>query len=311
MRRVLRRSLENKGFPRGSALAQPNVVRTLTLAFALALFGCGGVDADFDVADAAEDDGSAAEASPTDSSTADTSVPDDSTASDTFVADTGAEEAAADSGSDAPVDAVGDAEEGGSDATLEDATSSDSADAPSEAADDAASDAVTQVDAIVLDIGLDVGLDVGLDAALDVALPCDVTVTCWVDKDGDGYAVASAPVVACACPPGTANRDPAVVIDCNDENPLVHPGALDFHDAPYCVLGTACAAQSFDYDCSGAEEPQHGSGFAGCGSKVAGCPGFGWTGGVPACGGSGTFVTCKASLLTCDMSSGLATQLCR
>lgn len=293
MRRSLRSALGNKAFHDGPALALGDLVRPIALAFAFALFGCSGSDEDFFVAagdpDALIED-SVAEVSPIDSAVPDTSVPDDSMSVDTSV------------GADTAEDAVAEVAEEAAPTDASDASDADAMDdAASDTTNDATADAVTQLDAILADVVVSV----------DVSLPCDVKVSCWVDKDGDGYAVASAPIVACACPPGTASRDPSITIDCNDENPLVHPGALTFHDTPYCVLGSGCASQSFDYDCSGAEEPLHGATFAGCGAKSAGCPGLGWTGGVPPCGGSGTFVTCKASLLACDMSSAPTTQLCR
>jgi hypothetical protein len=264
-------------------------VRFLTFAIAIALGGCSGADADFVVAEAdtAIEDSSVAEAAPTDTATLDTSVPDDSTAIDSSEADTTVIE---DVLPEVPADS-----------SVAEVETETAADAPGDTAVD---------DAAIDDAAIDAPAEAGDDASAD-SPACDAKVSCWTDKDGDGYAVAGPALVACSCPPGTASRDPAVVIDCNDENPAVHPGALVFHDSPYCVPGTGCATQSFDYDCSGAEEPLHGSTFAGCGAKSAGCPGTGWTGGVPACGSNGTYVTCKASLLTCDMSSAFMTQLCR
>ena len=77
----------------------------------------------------------------------------------------------------------------------------------------------------------------GDTGVLDTGAPA----TWFVDDDGDGYG--DEPVEVLERPPGTV----AVAGDCDDTDPLVHPGQQDFFLDPR-------PTGSYDYDCDGAEE---------------------------------------------------------
>jgi hypothetical protein len=108
------------------------------------------------------------------------------------------------------------------------------------------------------------------------------------DKDGDGYADTK-------CPLGT---------DCCDEDRRAHP-----YQTQYYASTDACG--SFDYDCSGAAEPQYGayltctgpsaacislcpSTQCSCGD-VSGACAYGFTGADPGCGRTGPWGLCAPS----------------
>lgn len=69
-----------------------------------------------------------------------------------------------------------------------------------------------------------------------------VTIRCWADLDGDGFASASQPgAFACqSCQPGKTARQPsnAANTDCNDDDQNVYPGAPEICDGK-------------DYNCNG------------------------------------------------------------
>ncbi len=114
--------------------------------------------------------------------------------------------------------------------------------------------------------------------ATEAGDPCDV--------DGDGYRDVK-------CSLGT---------DCCDTDPRAHPLQSGY-------FATRDACESFDYDCSGAVEPEYGAllycvgSLVGC---VAWCPssqctcaaavcGYGFTGPDPGCGNTGPWGTCTSS----------------
>lgn len=145
----------------------------------------------------------------------------------------------------------------------------------------------------------------------DAALPCDAPVRCYVDADGDGYAKNEGSMLACTCPPGYRDVAPtSATVDCNDDNPNVHPGVTTFSETPYCV-GAGCATKSFDYDCSGSEEKKDATVFTACSSFLSGCTGAGWAGAAPACGAAADYTTCATGVAVCTTSNASKKQACR
>jgi hypothetical protein len=66
----------------------------------------------------------------------------------------------------------------------------------------------------------------GVDDDCDGKTDEGVQKTFYADVDGDGYGNASAPIAACAAPPGFV----ADATDCNDADPLMHPGLAEVCD---------------------------------------------------------------------------------
>jgi len=150
-----------------------------------------------------------------------------------------------------------------------------------------------------------------MDAAADAN--CGVLNEYYFDGDGDGFGRSSDAKWLCA-PPG-ANW----VLrggDCDDAEASVFPGQTKYFTASYLQRGTP----SFDYDCSGREEPDPaaaglapdcpalallvcmGSGFAGTGRTGDGVD--------PTCGSS-TFSTCSGLLACAPTRSVVAPKGCR
>ena len=73
----------------------------------------------------------------------------------------------------------------------------------------------------------------GVDDDCDGAIDEGVSVLCYGDADGDGYALVGATsALRCAsCLVGETTRDPATVADCDDTHATVHPGAPELCDA--------------------------------------------------------------------------------
>jgi hypothetical protein len=83
----------------------------------------------------------------------------------------------------------------------------------------------------------------------DAAAACSEPVWWYQDDDEDGYGRSSSRVRAC---PPPADRSWALQEgDCNDDDALVHPGQSEYFDVAYAAPD---GSESFDYDCSGAEE---------------------------------------------------------
>lgn len=135
-------------------------------------------------------------------------------------------------------------------------------------------------------------------------VPCMSEPIAWYrDEDGDGYGTS---VTVFACNPPSSNWS-AVPGDCNDTWPEVHPGQEKFFGTYYIKSdGTA----SFDYDCSGREDPNPSQTLAAkdCGAlKLALCgdeSGYvtnnrSGEGINPYCG-STVVRACVPSLLVCD-----------
>jgi hypothetical protein len=96
--------------------------------------------------------------------------------------------------------------------------------------------------------------------------------------------------------------------DCNDGNPQVFPGQNNYFGTSF----STGAGTSFDYDCSGREDPdasQPGLAPNCTGLSLLGCTGSGFaatgrTGsGVDAICGSTSLVTCVANLVSCGATT--------
>lgn len=98
------------------------------------------------------------------------------------------------------------------------------------------------------------------------------TLTCTTDKDNDGH-------IARAC-----GGD-----DCNDDDPLVHPGQAFVSEVPK-------SPNIGDWNCDGTVTKEHASGvscqFFTCGQQK------GFTGSPP-CGTEGDYITCKLDGINC------------
>jgi hypothetical protein len=172
-------------------------------------------------------------------------------------------------------------------------------DAPAEAT----RDVVTERD--TLDAPAESG-DAGVDAPTDPPDadpdPCTTLVPWYNDMDGDGIGRYETEVVACPRPEG----GPWVrkYGDCNDGDANVHPGQTAYFGKPFTL---ASGAESFDYDCSGAEEPNPGQArIEACGplanlglcDKVTGyASGSRFGPGIDKFCGSTTLILCDAILL--------------
>lgn len=180
--------------------------------------------------------------------------------------------------------------------------------------------------AIEASSGGDAGVDASPVVAADAApLPPCTPRSFFVDADGDGHGGAT-PVSACDAPANAvASSD-----DCDDHDPLTYPGEPTFFATPR-------ANGTYDYDCSGANDPQTPE--ASCqwqsGTSCLGTSGFyahsvngTLQGGSPPCGQPGIVATCEQEVCagsgsgegcvegsTCGVgdTSGLpsATQACR
>ncbi len=136
-----------------------------------------------------------------------------------------------------------------------------------------------------------------------------------LDRDGDGYGDPAMTRTSCERP-----TEGAWVRDCRDcwdsdrgafraRAALVHPGQTAFFTSAYMREdGTS----SFDYDCDGAETPEH--------DRVVECERVGlllcereagWAEAVPDCGASGRYATCLPGVLICASRTSAVTQGCR
>jgi hypothetical protein len=90
--------------------------------------------------------------------------------------------------------------------------------------------------------------DTAADAPADVAPTCDAPLAYFFDDDEDGYGDDTTRVSACRSP----GEDWVLVGgDCDDDLPEVHPDQTDFFGEGYETK----QGISFDYDCSGLEDP--------------------------------------------------------
>lgn len=143
---------------------------------------------------------------------------------------------------------------------------------------------------------------------------CAMRTAFYMDGDGDGYGRTAGATVACKKPATGkwALRDG----DCDDSNPDVHPGQTTYFGNPYKLQG---GVDSFDCDCSGAEDPDLSQPIApaNCGLlSLTLCGGSGYAqttrtgpGVNPLCG-STVKSTCQAALgiLVCQSVTETVTQ---
>jgi hypothetical protein len=153
-------------------------------------------------------------------------------------------------------------------------------------------------------------IDNNCDGQVDEAGAAGCSVY-FEDLDEDGY---GSTVSACVCGP-TGSFSSSSATDCYDDNSAANPA--------YSLWATTDRGDgSFDWDCSGSIEEEHGTSSGECscsGTVLFGiCLGscdfsYGWNGGAPTCGTSGTFITdCDAGLLdSCDASTETRSQGCR
>jgi hypothetical protein len=133
-----------------------------------------------------------------------------------------------------------------------------------------------------------------LDCDGDPENGCERATVAYVDADGDGIGAAEHWILVCEIEEGVSSRGD----DCDDDDEYVFPGQTACFSEPNERVG-------FDYDCDGREEPcLTDQGY--CSSSCDGGQ-FGWTAGVPACGGSGLRVQ---SLSGCLCTSVTVAQLC-
>lgn len=164
------------------------------------------------------------------------------------------------------------------------------------------------------------GTPVPMDAGADPPTPvdaaggsppadaaCGLLTQYYFDGDGDGFGKSDGSRWYCA-PPSAAWVTKAG--DCNDDAASVFPGQTKYFTTAYRTQDT----DSFDYDCSGREEPDPAAAgpAPNCPALtllVCGGSGFASTGrtgnGVDSTCGSGTMVTCSG-LLACAATSAAA-----
>ena len=122
-----------------------------------------------------------------------------------------------------------------------------------------------------------------------------------IDYDGDGFAPASLGVCSTAIGRGG---------DCQDENPMVHPGQRGYFSGPYA---SRFETWSWDYDCDGVERPVETRVSRAACFPSAGCEGVeGWVGvGPPRCGGAALHRRCLVGEAGCDSRVETFVQACR
>jgi hypothetical protein len=96
--------------------------------------------------------------------------------------------------------------------------------------------------------------------------------------------------------------------DCDDGDPDVHPGQVSY-------FSVENSAGNYDYDCNGDEEPLITTALD-CSALLGACSGEGYAGSVPACGKTGAWVRCEATIaplpaLCNAVDDGTKPQACR
>ncbi|HEX4334558.1 MAG TPA: hypothetical protein VH062_01520 [Polyangiaceae bacterium] len=151
----------------------------------------------------------------------------------------------------------------------------------------AAGEPVAHHDASAADAGRslagDGGATIPVDAATTDAGPatCTTRLVWYADGDGDGFGNAASAMVGCTKPGDGAwvsNSE-----DCDDGDARVHPGQKTYFGTAYTAT---TGDDSFDYDCSGGEDPDPSAPLAPTSCNLVG---------VGACGGSGYLATKRAA----------------
>jgi hypothetical protein len=106
--------------------------------------------------------------------------------------------------------------------------------------------------------------------------------TYFLDWDNDGFGNPSRTVKSCAPPAGYVANG----LDCDDLDPLAHPGQTGYYNTP--TKGTG----SYDYNCNSVDEPEFPS-VINCLVVGQSCQGDGWVGAIPLCGAIGTWGKCN------------------
>lgn len=157
--------------------------------------------------------------------------------------------------------------------------------------------------------GTDASPDVAVDASPDAESPVDAAdvesseassdadATEGADADATDVADTGACVKPCDCDDdGVEAEGTCLGTDCDDHDDRVHPGQAGY-------FPEASASVGFDYDCSGMIErdPAVDVELSCTGLSLAFCEEVdqGFVNGVPACGASGDWGTCKKSGLEC------------
>ncbi len=154
------------------------------------------------------------------------------------------------------------------------------------------------------------GVDNDCDGNVDEEGAAGCTVY-YRDADLDGYGSTEA---ACMCGP-TEDYTSLSTTDCYDDNSEANP---EYDDWATTDRGDG----SFDWDCSGVIDREHGTTVGSCscdgtslfGVCLSSCGfDYGWNGSAPTCGASGTFIiNCDHGLLDdCDAETETRLQRCR
>lgn len=147
----------------------------------------------------------------------------------------------------------------------------------------------------------------------------------FTDCDGDGFPPMDARMVVtcerpseapdtCASGSGTwtSRRPISGVVDCYDENPDVYPLQYRYFDLPY---RNAAGVDSYDYNCSGSQEPEYGDSATPAEEPCTSVPRVG-CGARPeppvfpqrvACGRSARLYTCESIVFACVRTEGPTT----
>ncbi|HEX3597273.1 MAG TPA: hypothetical protein VHU80_19325 [Polyangiaceae bacterium] len=126
--------------------------------------------------------------------------------------------------------------------------------------------------------GLDAEVGEADAASNDAGPPTCATRSVWyADGDGDGHGSAATAVVGCSKPSATGWSTTSD--DCDDADARVHPGQTVYFGVPYATA----SGDSYDFDCSGVEEPDPSAPLAPASCALVGVG--------DTCGGSGYLAT--------------------